>query len=238
MSVAPSSMNLVVVEPDPMQQEMLMALLNLGFPGCQIYGAELGVGALELIHEIKTDLVICACVLPDLPGIDVASRAQLDNPPTPFMMISEHPGDLAAHEDYPEVVSWMAKPLDADKLLAEVKRRLLLARRPPLYNLTLPGLLQVVADGQENCCLMILSDTAKGRLFFKQGSLVHAVASPLNGVEALHEMLRWPLHYFSTAPLTAEAPRSIHGSLTSLLLDAAYLSDEASALSDGGGGRA
>jgi len=237
MSGTPGLMNIVVVEPDPMQQEMLMALLNLGFPDCQIYGAERGVGALELIEEIKTDLVICECTLPDLSGIEVATRAQTDNPPIAFIMLSESPANLAVHENHPEVAMWMAKPLDADRLLSEAGRRLLQARRPPLYNLTLPGLLQVVADGREDCCLTILSDSSKGRLHFQHGSVVHAVAGPLVGLEALHAMLEWPLHYFSTAPVRRDMPCTISGSLTALLLDAAFLHDEACAVSVEQGGR-
>jgi len=226
--------NLLVVESDEMQQELLLQLLALRFEDYQIYGAERAQGAIELLEQARIDLLISASELADMPATDLARHAHASIPPVPVMVLAEDPGRLAELADREEVQSWLAKPLDADRFLAEVERQVNRTKRRPVYNMSLPGLLQVLGESAENCCLTILSETEKGRLYLENGQLVHAATLQQTGVDAFRAMIGWTLYFFETAPASQAPEQTIHGSLTSLLLDAAVHQDEASANSGEG----
>ena len=67
----------------------------------------------------------------------------------------------------------------------------------------------------------------QGEVFFERGQVVHVVAHPLTGVEALSRLLGWHDGQFQFQVGVEASERSVSGQVGSLLLEASYRADHA-----------
>ncbi|MFQ3669934.1 MAG: response regulator [Verrucomicrobiia bacterium] len=219
---------LALAEPDPLQREMIANLLQLIDPKRGVFQAETAAQVLAMVEDHKIDLVITELRLPDSDGLELVTRIHHLDPPIPVIALTEHPDDFRHGALLAGAASVIGKPIDADLLETEVHRLLRLHTLKPLYNIALEGVLQMVSAQNRDCVLQILSEEQKGRFIFQDGNLVHASTPPLTGLEAVRAMMGWTIHHFSTSPLRHPVTPNLHGSLVSVLLDAAVQNDEAS----------
>lgn len=91
---------------------------------------------------------------------------------------------------------------------------------------TLTSLLQFLAMNHNTGCLKLKqAGMAAGEIFFDQGRIVHAYYADMKGVEALSHFLTWDTGRFIFRNGVAAAEETIHISLESALLEAAYQAD-------------
>jgi response regulator of citrate/malate metabolism len=81
-------MNILVVDDD-----FMVARVHGGYvariPGCRVIGvAHRGEEALELVAELRPDLVLLDIYLPDMSGLDVLRRLRTGAPDDPFVLAS------------------------------------------------------------------------------------------------------------------------------------------------------
>jgi DNA-binding NarL/FixJ family response regulator len=221
---------LALAEPDPMQREMIANLLQLIDPTRGVYQAESAGQILAVVEDYKVDLVITELRLPDSDGLDLVTQLHRLNPPIPIIALTDSPADFRTASLQAGAASVVGKPIDADHLELEVNRLIRLHSLKPMYNITLEGVLQMVAAQNRDCELLILSNEQKGRFVFQNGDLVHASTPPLGGIEAVREMMKWTLHHFTTHRIEKPVTPNLRGSLVSVLMDAAVQNDEASAV--------
>jgi CheY-like chemotaxis protein len=215
---------ILIVEPDPMQREMLSSLLALGHH--TVYNAANGDETIALVEHYKIDLVITELDVPGLDGFDLIGRLREFTPLIPVIALTACVSDVGDAAHRLGASAFFEKPLDADRLLIEVDRLLGLHQVRPIYNINVGGVLQMFSGQPDDCCLVILGESRKGKCYFQKGQLVHAEAPPLAGEDAVYEILRWQLHFFSPQPIRYEVFRTVHQSLMSLLMDAAVKNDE------------
>jgi DNA-binding response OmpR family regulator len=60
-----------------------------------------------------------------------------------------------------------------------------------LENMGLPDIVQTLAIGMKTARIELSSDRRRGRIWFRDGSIVHAKARDMEGEEAFFEMVRW-----------------------------------------------
>lgn len=91
---------------------------------------------------------------------------------------------------------------------------------------TLTSLLQFLAMNHNTGCLKLKqAGMAAGEIFFDQGRIVHAYYADMKGVEALSYFLTWSTGRFIFRNGVAATEQTIHISLESALLEAAYQAD-------------
>lgn len=113
---------LVIADDDQDLRELLAEVLTL--EGYQVATAANGLEALAQVTAHRPDLVISDVRMPICDGYELARRLSLLSPPVRLLLISGYAGsdDLQALLQEPERVRFLPKPLNAEKLLAAVRR--------------------------------------------------------------------------------------------------------------------
>ncbi|MCB0539497.1 MAG: sigma-54-dependent Fis family transcriptional regulator, partial [Bacteroidetes bacterium] len=87
--------------------------------------AEDGAKGLKMIQENHYDVVILDIKMPKMDGIEVLEKAMLENPETPFIMISGHGNLETAVECVKKgAYDYLQKPPDLNRLLITVRNAL------------------------------------------------------------------------------------------------------------------
>ncbi len=92
--------------------------------------------------------------------------------------------------------------------------------------LGLADIIQLNGHNHFSGCVTVQSQSSSGRVFFRDGQIVHAEADDLKGEPAFYEIMQWPGGKFSVQPNVSTAVRSIERTWEFLLMDAYRLIDE------------
>ncbi|HEU0031908.1 MAG TPA: PAS domain-containing protein [Kofleriaceae bacterium] len=124
VQVATGDETILLVEDEPSVRRALRALLEDS--GYQVVDAERGAAALAYVEEAqrRIDLVITDLVMPDgMSGADLATRIAATAPDLPVVFMTGYSRDVDRVRVDPRCV-FLQKPVDADQLLAVVRRAL------------------------------------------------------------------------------------------------------------------
>ncbi len=86
-----------------------------------------------------------------------------------------------------------------------------------LADLTLPTLLQALRTENATVLLRLQNGPDQGRLYFREGALVHATSGEVVGDEAVLELLGWPDGRFRIVRDAEHQPRTITNRITEVL---------------------
>lgn len=96
-----------------------------------------------------------------------------------------------------------------------------------LKDMSLPNLVQWQCAEQKRAQITLTRKSIQGTLVFESGELVHAMAGPLNGENAVYELLAWDEGNFQVNDTITELPaRNVSTSWQSLVLEGLRRSDE------------
>lgn len=95
--------------------------------------------------------------------------------------------------------------------------------------LTLPDLIQLKGLTRFSGCLAVHFNEHIGRIFFRDGEVIHAEQGELTGERAFYRVATWPSGNFRTEPNVTTTSHSIHHSVNYLLLEAHRIMDESNA---------
>jgi DNA-binding response OmpR family regulator len=108
---------ILVVDDEPAICDGLALLLEDA--GYAVRSAPDGVAALEAFAEDAPDLVITDLYMPRLDGSGLIARLRIERPELPIIVLS-----AGIRASPPDKVPFVAKPFDAERLLATVARLL------------------------------------------------------------------------------------------------------------------
>jgi hypothetical protein len=89
-----------------------------------------------------------------------------------------------------------------------------------ISNEPLPELIYLACMSQGGCCLELRSDVITGRIWLKDGSIIHAEVGDLQGERAFYEIFRMDSGSFMSLPYGGDGPETIDRQLEHLLIDA------------------
>jgi hypothetical protein len=95
-----------------------------------------------------------------------------------------------------------------------------------LRELPLPDIIQLVAVSGKTGVFHLKNGGDSGRIFLEKGQIVHAVAGPIEGEQAVYELARWLAGEFVFTPGTEPEAKTVEKSNTNLLMEAARQIDE------------
>lgn len=183
---------ILVVDSDPMLQEMIEAGLRLFNPEYQVVRAENPETALLQLRRYAVTLVITDLEFPNArqKGIEFLLDLEEFSPQLPVIILTE-----ASAQDFEGLVraeAFIAKPPDMDHLLSKVHHVVQENKESILRGISLESFLQVLEVERKTCTLTITSGQHNGRLFIDEGELIHAETDHLESKAAAFAMLSWP----------------------------------------------
>lgn len=112
--------NILVADDDKNIRRLIQAVLEA--EGYNVFTAEDGVQALNVIGEQSIDLVVLDIMMPNMDGYEFTEILRKENNDLPILMVSakqlpsdKHKGFLAGTDDY------ITKPIDEEEMLLRIK---------------------------------------------------------------------------------------------------------------------
>lgn len=188
------STHLLLVDPDPLLQEMVETGLRLFNPGFVVLKADDPEAALELLRRYKVEVVITELEFPQSAakkrGIELLLDLETLSPQVPVIVLTE--ASLDEFRDLLRARAFLAKPPDMDSLLHKVHQLVQESRESILRGISLESFLQVLEVERKTCTLTITSGHRVGRLYVHEGILIHAETEHFESKAAAFAILSWP----------------------------------------------
>ncbi|HEY6904542.1 MAG TPA: response regulator [Candidatus Acidoferrales bacterium] len=237
---AMKGVRVLVIDDNALILDLLMKGLA---PHCETQAAADGGDALLKIVDDPPDLILCDYRMPGLDGRQLYEklRARKQTKQIPFIF-------LASRSDVEEklrpivegVEEFVVKPFFLKDLVRRTKKvidRLHLEKlqnravRPGviqgrLEEMSILDILQSLEMGQKSCRLTIRHELDACELFFSGGQCVDGQLGPLEGEEAVFQVMRWPGGDFEIDFNSSPTRTTISRSTTGLLMEGLRLMDE------------
>jgi two-component system alkaline phosphatase synthesis response regulator PhoP len=116
---------ILIVDHDPVALEMLEKILVL--EGYWVAKATNGLEALFIANKYKPDLIILDIVMPIVDGIEIIEQLG-KNPKTkniPALFLTSFISEKEEFKNHTENRSFLAKPIEKEKLLKEIEKSLI-----------------------------------------------------------------------------------------------------------------
>jgi CheY-like chemotaxis protein len=223
--------NILIVDDDPVSRSAMSNALLASGRYYAVQFASNGSTAIQILDSQRIHLVITELVLPETDGLAVLDYARQTCPPVPAVVVTGH---LEAFEDVARslgALAFFSKPVSCDEVLETIKHIFRFKSITQNIGLSLSNILQATSCENNNTMLMVATENEKGKFYFMQGLLVHAICGDLTGEDAVNYMLRWKLCTCRHYPIAAldEPPRkTVFKDLTTLLINFAVNTDESS----------
>ncbi|MBD3287104.1 response regulator, partial [candidate division WOR-3 bacterium] len=172
-------------------------LENRGF---KVKTALSGSDALREIGEADYDLVITDYGMKGMDGIELIRQIRVLKPVQRIMVVSGFPTRYAQIQAFKAgALYYVSKPFELDLLISMISQTL-------EDNMSSCGsvlisaeeLIQLFVLGQRTLVLTVSSKGKQGRIFFKNGEIIHAELGKLAGHKALSTILLMKMGVFNT----------------------------------------
>jgi DNA-binding response OmpR family regulator len=209
---------LLVVDPDPLFQEMVESGLRLHDPSLAVLKADDPTSALALMQRCEVDAVLTELDFPerDGDGVDFLLGLKKSAPRMPVVVVTERRPEVLRQGLPADAV--VSKPPDMDFLLRKVDQALHERRESVLRGISLESFLQVLAVERKTCTLTVNAGRELGRLYLQDGELIHAETENSLSKEAAFAMLSWP-DYTIRITERCDATPTISDRLNAILLE-------------------
>ncbi len=189
--------------------------------------------ALAELGSRSIGVVVTELLMPGTNGFELLAFLHRARQRTPAIAINGHMTAAEREKALRLGAYWcFAKPLPVQELAEAVSGLLASGPVSVVRGISVPGVLQLLEIEKKTCTLTIRADEVVGRLFLARGRLKHAICGPLQGVEAAHRLVGLGDAEVEIAHVLASNEQTIDQSVSTLLLDAFRVADEANRIAD------
>lgn len=229
-----------ILEDDPIALASTSQTILRTVPEAQIVSAGTLAEGRQRLNDRRYHLCVLDIQLPDGLGIDFLYDIQEKRPDACVAILTAVP--LPQYRDQAEafgVLHFMEKPADSrvlGPLVREQWEKWNRARNSGsggggfsalLTQLTTLDIIQLKCLARSTITLEFIGDHGKqGRIYFKDGEIVHAEALRLKGVEAFNEIVGWRSGQVLEIAPGSTPPRTVEGNWQGLLMNAVHWVDE------------
>jgi CheY-like chemotaxis protein len=229
----------LLLEDDQISQISASRAITRAVPEAKLLIAPTLAEARALLTSHQPQLCVLDIQLPDGSGIDFLYDVQTNAPTASVAILTGVP--LPQYRDQAEafgVLHFMEKPADS-LALGEVARSLWEKWRKAhggadtggfsamLTQLTTLDIIQLKCLARVTVTLEFIREHGgRGRIYFKDGEIIHAEAGKVSGVEAFNEIVGWHSGRVQEISGGTAPSRSVEGNWQSLLMNAVHWVDE------------
>jgi CheY-like chemotaxis protein len=233
---AETTKRVLLVDDEPDFTNLLKAFLQARQTGSWVvHTAEEYSSALAVLKKNKVDLVVLDLTLPVMDGSQVLKVLKGTYPELPVIILTAQ----ATPENRANCLAngaalFLDKASVADGFdaiypaLEAVATTATGGFRGVLRQVEIPDILQLECLGRKSSVLEIKAPNGSGRIFIKDGSIIHAESGSVLGERALFQLLGLNGGEFQLKTFRDPGRVTIEGNWESLLMEAARLRDEAS----------
>jgi DNA-binding response OmpR family regulator len=214
---------LLVEEYDALTAAIASALKKFA-PRHRIHTVESLDQAEAAAVEIQPQLSIVDFDPPRRDAIQFLDRISSTNPETRFLAIASGiPSELFSERYGPNAIQFVEKPFELAEFGAAVQALIgsPSKTRGTLRDLNARDLIPLQCLNLATSVLQLRSaDDRIGEIHFFDGQITHAATGDFSGPAALHQMIRWKTPRAREMERLIDAPRTIHGSWQTVVLEA------------------
>ena len=181
--------------------------------GFDIQCVHAGDQALELLHRTKFDLVVSDVRMPGRNGIQLISDIRNNFPHTKVIIMTAYgSSQLKEQVENRGGFFYIEKPFDVGYLKQIIFDALDVKYNGFKGHLESTGICDLVEYNclrKRNTSLLIIHNQEQGAIYFKNGDIVHAECSDLEGESALMNILKWNTGTFKIRPIDSKINRTI-----------------------------
>ena len=233
------SFRVLILEDDQISLASASQTILRAVPGAVIESARTLKEGRRLLEDRKFHLCVLDIQLPDGLGIDFLHDIQLRNPEACVAILTGVP--LPHYRDQAEafgILHFMEKPADARALGVLVREQWEKwsgsksggscgGFSAMLTQLTTLDIIQLKCLARSTVTLDFVGEEGRrGRVYFKDGEIVHAKAGAVKGVEAFNEIVGWRSGQVTEVNGAQIPMRTIEGHWQGLLMHAVHWVDE------------
>src|SRR6266853_1046856 len=219
--------NLLLVDDDDFVRSALSRALNRA-GGFTVIPAEHGKRALELLATEKVDAILTDLQMPVMDGLTLLAEL-FDKEirlPVAVMTGQQIHADLRHRLQTYGIAAVFSKPVEVVLLADELQRVFDPKAVGRISGITLFGLLQLLEVERKSGLVLVEASEREGRLYFDEGTFVHAHTRVLEGLDAAYEILGWPDPAVEIFYKRRARQRTVREPLQHILMEAARLLDE------------
>jgi CheY-like chemotaxis protein len=233
----PASLKKILFVDDNLQfLEMIERLMGKWSQGeWQIFLAQNSGKALLILQEHAIDLAVVDVQMPVVDGIQFLALLNRKYPNVQKVTLSAYADDASRTACLGQGAElFLEKPRDPADLEIIFSTLRELARQKPvssgfrgvLRQVSLEDVIQMECLNRNSSILEVTTGNWQGRIFIKDGVILHAEAGNRNGESALNKILSLKGGEFNLKPFTDPPRQSIDGPWEFLLMEAARVRDE------------
>ena len=196
--------------------------------GFTVIPAEHGRRALELLATEHVDAILTDLQMPVMDGLTLLAELFEKEVRLPVAVMTGqqiHPELRQRLQSY-GIAAVFSKPVDVVFLADELQRVFDPKTVGRITGITLFGLLQLLEVERKSGLVLVEASGREGRLYFDEGTFVHAHTRVLDGLEAAYEILGWPDPAVEIFYKRRARQRTVREPLQHVLMEAARLLDE------------
>jgi CheY-like chemotaxis protein len=239
-SLDENARRILIVDPDeapfgPVSQALSQSGYEVAAIGDQ---AE----AERVFKDFEPNVVLVSMDLPHDGGLSFCRRIRrMDDSSALTLMALISPSDnrMAAACLREGADDFLSKPVDAELLFLKLRARLgdtdettepnrHAGVSGQLSEMSFNDMIQIFSAGRRSIEIALQDEQKQGRVWMKDGQIVHAASGDLTGEAAFYELMRWGNGEFNTIQVSAFPDASIETSTMSLLMEGSRLADEGS----------
>lgn len=191
--------------------------------------ASSGEEALEVLKKTPIDLIITDIRMSGISGIELLIEVRNKYPSTGVIVMTAYPSPEAKTEAIVKgSLYFLEKPFDINDMRDVVRHAL---KDDSLFKGTVAGveltdIIQINSLSRTTSTLMVKTANGDGMIFFKEGSVVHAICDDMEGEEAFYKILGFTGGTLESKKVSAPPAVTIKKPVEALLIEGARRRDE------------
>jgi CheY-like chemotaxis protein len=200
---------------------------NLYAADFNLFTAENGKQAIDLLAATKIDIVVTDLKMPEMDGFDLLAYMSRNYPTIPIIVMTAFgTPEIETRLNAFSIAQYIEKPLDFNMLTEKIFDILAASSSGHIKGISLPSFLQLVESDKKTCTLRITSRGREGYICFVKGKPMDAKAGELEGKEAAYEIICWEDAEIEIKSGCRQRKDTICSTLTHLLMEGFRLTDE------------
>lgn len=188
--------------------------------------------ALNVLKKEDIKMVITDIRMPGISGLDLLSRIKKNYPGVKVIIMTAYGSpDIQKEATMRGSLSYIEKPFemkDIRNMIIDSLKKVRKGFEGQLSDLLLTDVIQMTCLGKIHSSLTIKSGEKEGKVYFKDGGIVHSEAGNLTGEEAFYQILTWPEGTFVSKRGDSPKKKTIDKDWQFLVMEGLRIADEAS----------